>query len=320
LTSIQRKGSLACSRPAFRMETVHIMEIAQILDGRKTAASVRERIRTSVEDLRLSGKPVPGLAVVLVGEDPASKVYVGEKEKACKAVGFNSFLFRLPEGSTEEQILTLVRKLNGDPGVHGILVQLPLPDGIDASAVIEAIDTAKDVDGFHPLNMGRLVMGLKSVQPCTPRGIMYLLKEYGIDPSGKRAVVLGRSNIVGKPVAQMLMSDNATVTICHSRTPGVECYTREADIIISAIGKPMFLTASMVKEGSVVVDVGINRLEEGLVGDVDFAEVREKASWITPVPGGIGPMTIAMLLLNTLELYLESDIMTAQPGQKGGSS
>ncbi len=279
---------------------------AQILDGKKTAAAIRERIRMSVEDLRVSGNPVPGLAVVLVGDNEASKVYVGEKEKACHAVGFNSFFHHLPSRTGTDELLSLVRHLNEDEKVHGILVQLPLPDPVDESAVIEAIDPTKDVDGFHPLNMGRLVMGLKAVLPCTPGGIMYLLKEYGIDPAGKRAVVLGRSNIVGKPIAQLLMAANATVTICHSRTADVERYTKEADIVVSAIGKPKFLKASMVTEGCVVVDVGINRLEAGLTGDVDFAEVSRKASWITPVPGGVGPMTIAMLLKNTFERYLEA--------------
>ena len=277
---------------------------AQILDGRKTAAAVRERIRQSVDYLRISGKQVPGLAVVMVGENEASRVYVGEKEKACHAAGFISFLHRLPSGTGTGEILSLVRQLNEDRAVHGILLQLPLPDNVDGFAVIEAIDPAKDVDGFHPVNMGRLVMGLKAIQPCTPGGIMYLLKEYGIDLVGKNAVVLGRSNIVGKPVAQLLMAADATVTICHSRTPKVERYTREADIVIAAIGKPGFLTGPMVKEGSVVIDVGINRLGSGLAGDVDFMEVSRKASWITPVPGGVGPMTIAMLLRNTFDQYL----------------
>lgn len=283
-----------------------VMGNAQILDGKATAATVMEKIRVRVKDLKKAGKPAPGLAVVIVGDNPASQVYVGAKEKACQMAGFNSFLHRLPAQTRTEELLSLVRKLNADRDVHGVLIQLPLPDLVDESAVIEAIDPAKDVDGFHPLNMGRLVMGLKSVLPCTPRGIMHLFREYGLDPAGKKAVVIGRSNIVGKPVAQLLMAANATVTICHSRTPDVKRYTKEADIIIAAIGKPGFLKASMVKEGCVVVDVGVSRQETGLEGDVDFTEVNRKASWITPVPGGVGPMTIAMLLQNTFERYLEA--------------
>ena len=276
---------------------------ARLLDGKKTAALVRDKIVSEVERLKGEGRGVPGLAVVIVGENPASRVYVGQKEKACKAVGFDSILHRLPEETTQEELLSLVEEMNNDPSIDGILVQLPLPRHINSDSIIAAIRPEKDVDGFHPINMGKLVTGLKGTEPCTPKGIMYLLNEYGIELEGKRAVVLGRSNIVGKPIAHMLMGKNATVTVCHSRTKDMASYTKEADIIVAAIGKAKFLTADMVKEGVVIVDVGINRLEEGLVGDVDFDALKEKASYITPVPGGIGPMTIAMLLLNTLEAF-----------------
>jgi len=279
------------------------MEERGILNGRQCSSRVREEIKQQVVALKRKGGEAPGLAVVLVGDDPASRVYVGQKEKACKEVGFNSFLHRLPEDTSQEELLSLVEELNRDEGVHGILVQLPLPRHMDSDTILEAISPEKDVDGFHPVNMGHLVTGLPCTEPCTPKGIMYLLESYGIELEGKKAVVLGRSNIVGKPIAHMLMARNATVTICHSRTPDIASYTREADIVIAAVGRPRFLTAEMVKEGSVIVDVGINRLEEGLVGDVDFDAVKGKASWITPVPGGVGPMTIAMLLLNTMEAY-----------------
>jgi len=276
---------------------------AKLLDGKATAAKVRQKIGGEVADLKAGGKGIPGLAVVIVGENPASKVYVRQKEKACNAVGFNSVLHRLPENTSQEELLTLVEGMNNDPEINGILVQLPLPPQINEDSIIKAIKPEKDVDGFHPVNMGKLVTGLPSTQPCTPKGIMYLLDEYGIEIEGKTAVVLGRSNIVGKPIAHMLMSKNATVTVCHSRTKDIAEYTRRADIIVAAIGKPRFLTADMVKDGAVIVDVGINRLEEGLVGDTDFGALKEKVSFITPVPGGIGPMTIAMLLLNTLEAF-----------------
>ncbi|MBN1332551.1 MAG: bifunctional methylenetetrahydrofolate dehydrogenase/methenyltetrahydrofolate cyclohydrolase FolD [Synergistales bacterium] len=279
------------------------MERTGILNGRECSLRVREEIKREVEELKGAGQGIPGLAVVLVGDDPASRVYVGQKEKACGEVGFRSLLYRLPEETTQEELMDLVEELNGKGEVHGILVQLPLPGHMDSEAVLEAISPAKDVDGFHPVNMGHLVTGLPCTEPCTPKGIMYLLESYGIEMEGKKAVVLGRSNIVGKPIAHMLLSRNATVTICHSRTPDIVSYTREADIVIAAVGRPRFLTSEMVKEGSVIVDVGINRLEEGLVGDVDFEGVKDKASWITPVPGGVGPMTIAMLLFNTMEAF-----------------
>ena len=276
---------------------------AQILDGKETASRVRENIATEVRELQKKGERPPCLAVVIVGENPASKVYVGQKKKACAAAGFRSLLHRLPEETTQKELLELVHGMNEDPSIDGILVQLPLPEHMDSSGIIRAIAPEKDVDGFSPENMGNLVTGLPCTEPCTPKGIIYLLEEYGISPEGKHAVILGRSNIVGKPVAHLLLARNATVTLCHSRTKDLARYTREADIIVAALGKPRFLSADMVREGAVVIDVGINRLEEGLVGDVDFENLLPKASWITPVPGGIGPMTIAMLLLNTLEAY-----------------
>lgn len=278
---------------------------AHILDGKKVAADVVASIKKEVEEIKAQGKHVPGLAVVLVGENPASKVYVGQKEKKCKEVGFNSFLHKLPASTTEEELLKLIDTLNNDRAVDGILVQLPLPEQINTDKVLMAIAPSKDVDGFHPVNMGNLVTGLPAVHPCTPKGIMYILDAYNIDIEGKHAVVVGRSNIVGKPIAHLLLDRNATVTICHSRTKDLAAIVRQADIVVAAVGRPRMITASMVKEGAVVIDVGINRLEDGLVGDVDFEGVAEVASWITPVPGGVGPLTIAMLLQNALEAGLK---------------
>ena len=273
---------------------------AKILDGKKIAAEIRASVKGETLLLKERGI-VPGLAVVLVGDNPASKVYVGQKEKGCLEAGFASFLHRLPGGTSQKDLLDLISKLNADPLVHGILVQLPLPDQIDEEKVIAAIKPEKDVDGFSPVNMGRLVAGMSAIEPCTPKGIMRLLEASGIELAGKEAVVIGRSNIVGKPVALMLLAKSATVTVCHSRTRDLDAHTKRADILVAAVGRPRFVTADMVKDGVVVIDVGINRLEEGLAGDVDFEGVSEKASWITPVPGGVGPMTIAMLLENTLE-------------------
>lgn len=273
---------------------------AKILDGKKIAAEIRASVKGETLLLKERGI-VPGLAVVLVGDNPASKVYVGQKEKGCLEAGFASFLHRLPGGTSQKDLLDLIGKLNADPLVHGILVQLPLPDQIDEEKVIAAIKPEKDVDGFSPVNMGRLVAGMSAIEPCTPKGIMRLLEASGIELAGKEAVVIGRSNIVGKPVALMLLARSATVTVCHSRTRDLAEHTKRADILVAAVGRPRFVTADMVKDGVVVIDVGINRLEEGLAGDVDFEGVSEKASWITPVPGGVGPMTIAMLLENTLE-------------------
>lgn len=278
---------------------------ARILDGKRLAAEIKADVKERTALLRQRGV-TPGLAVVLVGEDPASKVYVGQKEKGCLEAGFASFLHRLPELTSQGELLALIERLNSDRTVHGILVQLPLPGQIDPDTVLAAIRPDKDVDGFHPVNIGRLVAGLPASEPCTPKGIMRLLKSTGLPLSGKEAVVIGRSNIVGKPVALMLLAESATVTICHSRTEDLAAHARRADILVAAVGKPRFVTGDMVKEGAIVVDVGINRLEEGLVGDVDYEPAAERASWITPVPGGVGPMTIAMLLENTLEQAEES--------------
>lgn len=276
---------------------------AAILDGKKAAQEIRASLKEEVARLKARGL-TPGLAVVLVGEDPASKVYVKQKEKACREAGIASQVYRLPEDTSEESLLQLIQELNADRAVHGILVQLPLPGRLDANRVIQAIDPAKDVDGFHPLNVGRLAVGLPAPVPCTPRGIIHLLDAYGIPIAGRHAVVVGRSNIVGKPLAQLLLARNATVTVCHSKTVDLASLTRTADILVAAAGKPRLITRGMVKPGAVVVDVGINRLPEGLVGDVDFEAVREVAGYITPVPGGVGPLTIAMLLKNTLEAAL----------------
>ncbi|MDN5346912.1 MAG: methylenetetrahydrofolate dehydrogenase / methenyltetrahydrofolate cyclohydrolase [Clostridia bacterium] len=274
---------------------------AQILDGKQIAAEVREGVKKEVEELKSKGIH-PGLAVVLVGDNPASQVYVRNKHKACEEVGIYSEVHRLPGTTSQEELLALIRKLNEDPKLHGILVQLPLPDHIDEKKVIDTIALDKDVDGFSPSNVGNLVIGDKCFYPCTPYGCMVLLEKAGIDPKGKKAVVVGRSNIVGKPVALMLLARHATVTICHSRTKDLAAECRQADILVAAVGKPEMITGDMIKEGAVVIDVGINRLDNGkLVGDVHFESAREKASWITPVPGGVGPMTIAMLLKNTVE-------------------
>jgi methylenetetrahydrofolate dehydrogenase (NADP+)/methenyltetrahydrofolate cyclohydrolase len=273
---------------------------AIIMDGKAVSALVREEVKERAAILASKGVK-PGLAVVLVGDDPASQVYVRQKEKACASVGFASFMRYLPASTDERELLDLIDGLNSDPAVHGILVQLPLPKHIDKDRVAEAIGPEKDVDGFHPINVGRLTLGVETMEPCTPKGIVYLLEHYGIDIEGKRAVVVGRSNIVGKPVSILLLSRNATVTVCHSRTKDLPSVTRQADILVAATGKPKMITSSMVKDGAVVVDVGITRTQSGLIGDVDFDAVKEMASYITPVPGGIGPMTIAMLLLNTLK-------------------
>lgn len=276
--------------------------LAQILDGKKVATDVRAQIAKEVEQTE---GITPGLAVVLVGDDQASQVYVRNKEKACNSVGINSFMHLLPASTRQEELLDLIKKLNADSKVHGILVQLPVPPQIDPDIILQAIDPTKDVDGFHPFNTGKLMAGLKTFVPCTPRGIMHLLAAYNISLAGKHAVVVGRSNIVGKPMASLLMARDATVTVCHSKTSDLKEFTRSADILVVAVGRPRLITADMVKPGAVVVDVGINRLPEGLVGDVDFDTVKEVASYITPVPGGVGPLTIAMLLQNTLESALD---------------
>ncbi|NIK67611.1 MULTISPECIES: bifunctional methylenetetrahydrofolate dehydrogenase/methenyltetrahydrofolate cyclohydrolase FolD [unclassified Paenibacillus] len=273
---------------------------AQIIAGKKISDMIREEIQKETADLREKGV-IPGLAVVLVGEDPASKVYVGSKEKACQQLGFHSEVHRLEESTSEEQLLALIDQLNNDDKINGILVQLPLPKHINEKAVIDAIRVEKDVDGFHPESVGNLVIGDDSLLPCTPAGCIELIKRSGVDISGKHAVVIGRSNIVGKPVAMLLLRENATVTICHSRTANMEEIAKQADILVVAIGKAKAIDSKYVKPGAVVIDVGINRLPDGkLCGDVDYDDCLETAGFITPVPGGVGPMTITMLMNNTI--------------------
>jgi methylenetetrahydrofolate dehydrogenase (NADP+)/methenyltetrahydrofolate cyclohydrolase len=275
--------------------------MARIIDGNKIAQDIRNEVRQSAIELKEQKGIVPGLAVILVGDDPASKIYVGKKAQDCAEVGFLSREYKLPAETSEEKLLSLIDDLNNDHLIHGILVQLPVPKHIRSDKIIEAIDPHKDVDGFHPYNVGRLVAGNPLHSSCTPCGIMELLDRNGIELSGKEAVVVGRSNIVGKPMALMLLARHATVTICHTRTKDLAAVTRRADIIVAAAGRAHMIKADMVKEGVVVIDVGTNRLDSGkLVGDVDFAAVSLKASSITPVPGGIGPMTRAMLMKNTL--------------------
>ena len=274
--------------------------MATILDGKALSAQCKETIRKQVEELAAKGCR-PGMAVVLVGENPASKVYVRNKEKDCQECGIYSAMYHLPEETTEKELLELLDTLNHDTSIHGILVQLPLPKQINSQRVIEAIDPAKDVDAFHPTNVGYLTQGMPRFAPCTPAGIVKLMEAYHIDPAGKHCVVIGRSNIVGKPMALLLLQRNGTVTICHSGTKDLKEQTLQADILVSAVGKTGFVTADMVKEGAVVIDVAMNRNAEGkLCGDVDYAAVSQKASAITPVPGGVGPMTRVMLLENTL--------------------
>ena len=277
---------------------------AQLLDGKALSTTLRETLREEVADFIENNATVPTLAAVLVGEDAASQVYVRNKRRACDEVGMESILHRLPAETTEEELLTLVAKLNKDSSVHGILVQLPLPDAIDEQRVLLAVSAMKDVDAFHPENVGRIVQGQPRFLPCTPYGIQQLLVRNGIEIAGQNVVVVGRSDIVGKPMANMLVQrgegGDATVTICHSRTRDLAAVTRSADILIVAIGRAKFVTADMVRPGAVVVDVGMNRTDDGLCGDVDFDAVREVASHITPVPGGVGPLTITMLLYNTL--------------------
>jgi methylenetetrahydrofolate dehydrogenase (NADP+)/methenyltetrahydrofolate cyclohydrolase len=273
-----------------------------IIDGNKIAQEVRQQVREEALDFKEKTGIVPGLAVILVGEDPASQVYVGRKAKACAEVGFLSREYKLSADSSEANLLSIINELNADQLIHGILVQLPLPKHIPTDEIIAAIDPQKDVDGFHPYNVGGLVSGSPLFVPCTPRGIMELIRRTGIELSGKEAVVVGRSNIVGKPMALLLLAQHATVTICHSRTKDLPAVTRRADVLIAAVGKTEMIKANMIKEGAVVIDVGVNRLENGkLAGDVAFNEVAPKASYITPVPGGVGPMTIAMLMKNTLD-------------------
>ena len=272
---------------------------ATLLDGKVMAQEVEESVKKRVDALKAKGC-TPGLLVILVGEDPASQTYVGNKEKACQRLGIASKALRMPAETSQEELERAIREANEDPSVHGILVQLPLPKDLDENRALALIRPEKDVDGFHDINAGRLMRGEDGVVACTPKGALYMLKSAGIPMAGKEAVVVGRSNIVGKPMAMLLLQENATVTLCHSRTADLAAHTRRADILVAAIGKPAFITADMVKEGAVVVDVGINRVEGKLCGDVDFGPVSEKAGYITPVPGGVGKMTIAMLMDNTV--------------------
>lgn len=275
--------------------------MAIIIDGKKVSAQVKEQVRIETEELVKKGIK-PGLAVIIVGDDPASRVYVNNKKKACEKVGFLSKEFALPATTTQEELLSLVNELNEDKEINGILCQLPLPKGLDEKAVIEAISPLKDVDAFHASNVGKIMIGDYDFLPCTPAGVMEMLHSYNIPVEGKKCVVIGRSNIVGKPMAMLLLHENGTVTITHSRTKNLKEVTKRADILVAAIGKPKFVTADMVKEGAVVIDVGMDRDENGkLCGDVDFENVKEKCSAITPVPGGVGPMTIAVLMKNTLK-------------------
>jgi methylenetetrahydrofolate dehydrogenase (NADP+) / methenyltetrahydrofolate cyclohydrolase len=277
-----------------------------IIDGKKVSAEIKEEIRLEVEKITEKGQRAPGLAVIIVGENAASKVYVNSKVKTCSALGIYSEKYNLDSELTEAELLKLIEELNNKEEIDGILVQLPLPKHIDEDKVIEAIKPNKDVDGFHPKNLGKLVIGKSGFKSCTPYGIMELLKRYKIDLNGKDVVIIGRSNIVGKPLSIMLTNENATVTLCHSRTKNLSEKTLNADIVVVAIGREKFLTEDMVKDGSVVIDVGINRNSLGkLCGDVDFENVSKKTSLITPVPGGVGPMTIAMLMKNTVKSRIE---------------
>lgn len=280
--------------------------MAVLIKGPEVAKEIKESIQEELIVLKDEIGKVPGLAVVLIGEDPASQAYVKNKEKQSKEVGFYSEVHRLPKETTQKDLLTLIDKLNNDDNIHGILVQLPLPDHIAEEPVIEAISPEKDVDGFHPINVGNLMIGEDCYIPCTPHGVIKMIEYTGEDIKGKNAVVVGRSNIVGKPVALLLLQKHATVTICHSRTKDIGEVCRQADILIVAVGRPKMITGDMVKPGAIVIDVGINRVDKKLVGDVDFESAEKVAGWITPVPGGVGPMTITMLLENTLEAFKRS--------------
>ncbi len=287
-----------------------------LIDGKETAKQIREELKTDIQKLMNEGKNVPGLVAIIVGDDPASKIYVKSKGKACNEIGMRTKTEEIPSSISEKELLNIIESYNNNPDYHGILVQLPLPEHISEDNIIEAISPTKDVDGFHPVSVGKLVIGKDTFRSCTPAGIQELLIRYKIETKGKHVVVLGRSNIVGKPIANIMLQKkehaNSIVTICHSAAPDVSYYTKQADILIAAIGVPEFVKADMVKEGVVIIDVGINRVEDSskpkgyrLTGDVAFDEVAEKASYITPVPGGVGPMTIAMLLKNTYKAYLK---------------
>ncbi len=280
---------------------------SQILDGKQVSQQVVEGLSQELQAIHASGAVIPKLVVVLVGDDPASQVYVGKKAKMAQKIGMLSELLTFPADLSQGELLAVIHRLNTDASVHGILVQLPLPKHLDTLAVITAVDPKKDVDGLHPLNLGLLLTGDPlACKPCTPAGVITLLKAYDVPLAGKHAVVLGRSNIVGKPMGLLLLQENATVSYCHSKTPDLAAFTRQADILVAAVGVPKLVTAEFVKPGATVVDVGINRLDGKLVGDVDFESVVEQAGYITPVPGGVGPMTIATLMANTLALYKRS--------------
>ena len=275
---------------------------AKLIDGKALAQQVRDRLAKESAELFAQKSIKPGLATILVGDDPASHVYVRNKQKACEVAGIHVDDHKLPASTTQAELLALIEKKNADHRIHGILVQLPLPKHIDSKVILEAVSPLKDADGFHPYNFGRLVEGHPVFEACTPKGVIKMIESAGVTIEGKRAVVVGRSNIVGKPLALMLLQRNATVTICHSKTKDLPAVCREADLLLVAIGKAQFVTADMVREGAVVIDVGMNKTSEGkLCGDVDFDAVSQKAGWISPVPGGVGPMTIAMLLENTVE-------------------
>lgn len=277
----------------------------KILNGKEYAKQIREQVKKQVQDLKDKDSITPGLAVVLVGEDPASVSYVNMKGKACQEVGFYSKVCKLEEDTSQEKLISLIDDLNRDKRIHGILVQLPLPKHLDEKIVNESINPAKDVDGFSPINLGKLLLGQANFIPCTPKGIIKLMKYYDVEIKGKNVVVVGRSDIVGKPVAILLVHEDATVTLCHSQTRDLAFHTKQADIIIAAVGKAHFITEKMVKEGAVIIDAGTSKINNKVLGDVDYQAVYEKASKITPVPGGVGPMTIAMLLENTLEAVLK---------------
>lgn len=281
---------------------------AQIIDGKHIAKTIREEVAASVSNLKADGKRAPGLAVVLVGENPASQVYVSSKRKACEEVGFVSKSYDLPDDTTQDQLMDLVTQLNEDPEVDGILVQLPLPEGIDSELILEHIVPHKDVDGFHPYNIGRLCQRMPELRPCTPKGIVTLLKSTNQLLKGKEAVIVGASNIVGRPMSLELLLLGCTTTVCHRFTTDLESHVRAADILVVAVGKPEFIPGEWIKEGATVIDVGINRLQNGkLVGDVEYAAAAERASFITPVPGGVGPMTVASLIENTLEACIKHE-------------
>lgn len=274
---------------------------AKIIDGKAMAAGIRQELKVRLEKLKDEAGITPGLAVILVGDDPASHTYVNNKEKACNEVGIDSYIYRLPTDTSQEEVLTLVQKLNADSQIDGILVQLPLPKHLDENLILGAVDARKDVDGTHVVTAGKLMRGEKCFKPCTPKGIIRMIKSTGVEIQGKHAVVVGRSNIVGKPVATLLLGENATVTICHSKTENLKEICESADILVAAIGKPGFITGDFIKEGAVVIDVGTTKVDGVFKGDVVFEEAVKKAAFISPVPGGVGPMTIAMLMENTVE-------------------